>query len=64
MLMTLEVEEEEAVVVEGEEEVGCLSFRFRLVRVSLANSWKAIPVADIHQFYWLARVLNYVKMLK
>ena len=62
MLMTLAGEEVEAAVVE--EEVGCLSFRFRLVRVSLANSWKAIPVADIHQFYWLARVLNYVKMLK
>ena len=57
----------QVVEVEGaveEEEVGCPSFRFRLVRVSLANSWKAIPVADIHQFYWLARVLNYVKKLK
>ena len=57
----------QVVEVVGEEEVvavGCPSFRFRLVRVSLANSWKAIPVADIHQFYWLARVLNYVKMLK
>ena len=50
-------------VVEAEV-VGCPSFQFRLVRVSLANSWKAIPVADIHQFYWLARVLNYVKKLK
>ena len=57
----------QVVEVEGVEEaevVGCPSFRFRLVRVSLANSWKAIPVADIHQFYWLARVLNYVKKLK
>ena len=58
--MMVEVEE----AVEEEEVVGCPSFRFRFVRVSLANSWKAIPVADIHQFYWLARVLNYVKMLK
>ena len=64
MLMTLAGEEVEAVVVAVEEVVGCLTFRFRLVRVSLANSWKAIPVADIHQFYWLARVLNYVKKLK